>query len=99
MIPVLDATTLTAHTLTGALGSHGAIQLLHPLLTGGHAQRMQQAIGRGVQQQPQAVGDEARARQPVGVQRVFEVLDEVLCLPPRGVGRVDLGRRVRCPAA
>lgn len=42
------------------------------------AQRMEEDIGRGVFEQPKEVGSEGGAREAIGLQRVFAVVNEIL---------------------
>jgi hypothetical protein len=53
------------------------------------AQRVQEQVGGGVFQQAKEVGGQGVAGEPIGLERVFEVLDEILTLPPLTIGVIE----------
>jgi len=55
-------------------GAHGS---------GDQTQSKQETVGRDMEQEAEEVSDEATTREPVGVERIFEVLDTVLALASR----------------
>jgi len=61
------------------------------------AQGLHELIGGGMEQEPKEVGAEGRAREPIGLEGVLEVLDVELALPPsvRRRGRAFRDRRAR----
>ena len=53
------------------------------------AQRVQEHVGRGVFEQPKEVSGKRVAGEPIGLERVFEVLDEILTLAPFTIGMIE----------
>jgi hypothetical protein len=52
-------------------------------------QRVEEQVGGGVFEQAEEVRGKGGAREPVGLERVFEVLDEILTLPPLTIGVLE----------
>lgn len=67
----------------------------HPFAARPHqpaTQRVQQAVGRAMEQSSHLIGHKPMAGEPVGKAGPFQVLDPILRLAPVGVAGVELAR-------